>query len=223
METVKMNKKNTNIVTLVLVILTFIGIISVYESLPDIIPTHWNASGQIDRRGSKSTIWLMYGILIGINLLFILITHIDPKKKNFDEFQRTYGIFRIVFNIFFMAIIAIMITNAKAVQEFDVTKIILFLVGIFLAVIGNYLPKFKQNYSAGIKTSWTLASESVWRKTHKMAAPIWVLGGILIALLSLIIPSNIYIFVMLAIIAVMVLVPFVYSYLEFTKEEKEKM
>ena len=54
--------------------------------------------------------------------------------------------------------------------------------GLVLAAFGNYMPKIRPNFMCGIRTPWTLASETVWRKTHRMAGPFWVAGGIAMAL-----------------------------------------
>lgn len=215
-----MNKKTANILTIVLMVITLIGISIAYRGLPDTIPTHWGMNGEIDNYGSKNTLYFLYLILIVINALFILITKIDPKKENFKKFDRAFSIFRLVFNIFFTAIITIMIMSATGNSVLNTTSSILFLVGLLLAIIGNYLPKFKHNYSAGIKTPWTLASQSVWQKTHRMAGPIWIIGGIISAILALILPSNISIIALIIIVLIITLIPIIYSYIEFQREQK---
>ncbi|MBK5201016.1 MAG: SdpI family protein, partial [Spirochaetaceae bacterium] len=216
----KMNKKTVNIITIVLMVLTLIGISIAYRGLPDTIPTHWGMNGKIDSYGSKNTLYFLYLILIGINALFIVIPKIDPKKENFKKFDRAFSIFRLVFNIFFIAIITIMIMSASGNSVLDTTSSILFLVGLLLAIIGNYLPKFKYNYSAGIRTPWTLANENVWAKTHRMAGPLWVIGGIISAISALILPNNTKTIVFVIIVLIISLIPIIYSYLEFQKEQK---
>jgi uncharacterized membrane protein len=218
-----MNKKNTNIVTIILLVLTLIGIIVSYNSLPEIIPTHWGIDGKIDRMGSKSTLWILYGVMLAINMLFIIIAKIDPKKHNYKIFEKSYSVFRIIFNIFFMAILVLMILAGKGNTTFDTTRSIMFLTGLLFAIIGNYLPKFKPNYTTGIKTPWTLANENVWKKTHRIAGPIWVIGGMISAIASLIVNINLTIIVFIIIVVILVIIPTVYSYIAFKQEPKNNI
>jgi uncharacterized membrane protein len=215
-----MNNKNANYINAILMILTLIGISVVYKGLDANIPTHWGLDGTVDKSGPKSTLYLLYSILLGINVLLIIISKIDPKKENFKVFERTYSIFRVVFNIFFIAIISIMILAAKGNSSFNTTTAVLFSVSLLLAIIGNYLPKFKSNYSAGIRTPWTLASNNVWSKTHRMAGPIWVLGGTILAITSILLPMSIKMIVFIIGVLIMSLIPVVYSYIEFQKEKR---
>ena len=102
-----------------------------------------------------------------------------------------------------------------------VSQIIVVAVGLMFAVIGNYMPKFKYNYTMGIKTPWTLASETVWEKTHRKSGALWVCGGIGIALSSFLKPK--YSFALVMIITVVIsAIPMVYSYFEFKREQENK-
>ena len=87
------------------------------------------------------------------------------------------------------------------------------LMGLLFVVIGNYLPKCKQNYTVGIKLPWTLASEENWNRTHRLAGRIWVGGGILMMLLGFVS----FLWVMLSVPVMMALVPILYSYLLYRK------
>jgi len=214
-----MKNKTINIIIGILLIATFVGILIVYNKLPSTIPIHWNIKGDIDGWGKTSSIWTLFLTQIGVNLLFVLIPKIDPKKENYKRFERLYAIFILVFNILFSSIIAITISVALGNTSINVSKIIPFLVGIMFAIIGNYMPKFKHNYTMGIKTPWTLASESVWNRTHRMAAPIWVVGGILMAILPLFLNANYVWIAYVVIIAAIVLIPTIYSYVIFNQEK----
>jgi uncharacterized membrane protein len=83
-------------------------------------------------------------------------------------------------------------------------------VALLFTLLGNIMGQLKHNYFVGIKTPWTLASEEVWRRTHRMAGKLWVLGGLICLALS---PAQTlwgaYVFV--ACIALMAVVPIVYS------------
>ena len=56
------------------------------------------------------------------------------------------------------------------------------LIGILMIILGNYMGKLKPNWFVGIKTPWTLSSENIWNKTHRMGGYAFILFGILIIL-----------------------------------------
>lgn len=87
-----------------------------------------------------------------------------------------------------------------------------FSIALLFLLLGNYMGKIKHNYFVGIKTPWTLASEEVWQKTHRFAAPLWVAGATVALLLSFsrALWAN---YLYLGIIIVVGLVPVIYSYL----------
>lgn len=212
-----MNKKAINIFIIVLLVLSGIGLIIVYPKLPEIIPTSWNWKGEIQEYNGKNTVWVLYGVLFLLNLLLIVVPKIDPRKDNYKKFKRVYDYFRLMINVFIISIIALMISVNFINNLPTMDRITFALVGILLAFIGNYMPKFKHNYTMGIKTPWTLADERVWNRTHRMAAPIWVVGGILQFFSALFIASSIKIYVFITLIVIMVIVPSVYSYIIFNK------
>jgi uncharacterized membrane protein len=86
--------------------------------------------------------------------------------------------------------------------------------------LGNYFKVIKQNYFLGIKTPWTLESEEVWKLTHILAGKLWILGGLLIVIFSLVIPEDINFYLFITITAIITIVPIVYSYLIFKKLKK---
>ena len=85
--------------------------------------------------------------------------------------------------------------------------------GILIMIIGNYLPKCKQNYTVGIKTPWTLNNEEVWNKTHKISGYLWVIVGFIITISSFIGFESI----MLVVLIIIAFVPIVYSYILYKK------
>ena len=79
-------------------LLTFIVTIALYPVMPDMIPSHWNAAGQVN--GYMSKLWglfLIPVIMAGFVALFVLLPRIDPLKKNYDKFRRYYEGFILVF------------------------------------------------------------------------------------------------------------------------------
>ena len=188
-----------------------------YGSMPQRVPLHWGLHGTVDRYGSKSefltTDWILLGVAAFVYLLLRFISYIDPKKQvKFG--QETYqklatGI------VIFISALNLVIIFATAHQPFQIHKLILPLVGLMLVFIGNILNSIKPNYFAGFRTPWTLESEDNWRATHRLVSKMWFAGGVLITIETLVLPPAPATIVMLCLVAVITVVPFVYSYVYF--------
>ena len=199
--------------------LIFVGFaigVHFYPLLPSRIPMHWNSNGQINGYGSKffGAFGLAF-INLGMYLLFIILPYIDPKRKNYEAFQATYQYLKYLLIVFFLGMetYALLIATGTIANTPDFTQI---MGSLLFILLGNVMGRFKHNYFVGIKTPWTLANEEVWRKTHRMAGPIWVIGGIANILLTVIgVTFNGIGFII--ILAVMIVVPIVYSYIIYKK------
>ena len=64
----------------------------------------------------------------------------------------------------------------------------------------------------GIRTPWTLASDDVWRRTHRLAADLMVAGGLLLLPLALLLPAPTALFAGIALTLGATLGPAVWSY-----------
>jgi len=157
--------------------------------MPEKIPVHWNFKGEIDRWGNASSHVLMINlILIGLYLLFIFLPLIDPNKKRYEQFKKVYHIFKNIFLLFLAGIF--FLTNLNALgYDLNINIYIPLAVGVLFMIIGNYMAKIKMNWFMGIKTPWTLSSEKVWNKTHRLGGKLFMLSGILIALTGFL-PTN---------------------------------
>ncbi|MCB2359694.1 SdpI family protein [Clostridium estertheticum] len=201
---------------LFLIILGFALGVYFYPLLPTKVPIHWNFKGQVDGYGSRffGAFGLAF-INLAMYLLFIALPYIDPKGKNYKDFQSTYQYLKYLLIILFLGIevTTLLIGTGVAI---NITIIIQIMVSLLFILLGNVMGRFKFNYFVGIKTPWTLANEEVWRKTHRMAAPIWVIGGILNILLT-VTKVNFSWLGFIIIVAVNSIVPTVYSYIIYHK------
>ncbi|MCB2292678.1 SdpI family protein [Clostridium algoriphilum] len=201
---------------LILIVLGFALGAYFYPSLPDKVPIHWDLQGQVNGYGNKFMgAFAIPLVNLGIYLLFIVLPYIDPKRKNYDSFQSTYQYLKCLLVIFLLGIQMTMFLIARGVV-INQSVFIPILVSLLFIAIGNVMGRFKFNYFVGIKTPWTLANEEVWRRTHRMAAPIWVIGGILNILLT-ITGMNFNGIPFLIILVVIIVIPTVYSYVTYQK------
>lgn len=202
--------------SILLTVVSLLLSLTVFSSLPEQIPAHWNVHGTVDRFAPKLTVFIFPGIIFLITILFQFMRCTDPNSDNYDKFQREYHRYTFVIGLVFFAV-QIMTIAAAFRMDFNVNLIFCLGIGSLFIFIGNLLPKTKHNYFIGIRTPWTLADEQNWFRTHRLAGKIWVLGGLIVALTALA-PESFQVPVFLTILAVMVVTPFVYSYTEFRKK-----
>ncbi|MBB2182172.1 SdpI family protein [Lachnospiraceae bacterium MD1] len=185
-----------------------------YNQLPDSIPVHFNIYNQPDNYASKS--FALFGIPLILLLLQIVccaVVNSDPKQMNATPQLQYISRFIIpILGIMTQCLIILYVLN----DGINVGKVITVVLGIIFLLIGNYLPKCKQNYTIGIRLPWTLADEVNWRKTHRMAGILMVALSILIIIISLA-GYEIWTF---AILAIAVITPCIYSYTLFKKGKK---
>ena len=155
--------------------------LAVYPRLPSEIPTNWNFSGEADAFGPRYTIFYGAVLTVGLQLLMAALPKIDPRGGNYARFGAAYRAMRLVLALFGLGVTVVQAASAFPGAKLDATGLVTAGTGILLAMIGNYLPKIRPNYMCGIRTPWTLASENVWRRTHRLAGPFWVAGGATLA------------------------------------------
>ena len=208
-----MIKKNLKvlIITSLVILLPILAGVILWNQLPEQIPNHWNLSGEIDGWCSKPfAVFGMPLIMLAFQWLCALGTGADPKKANHPEKM----VHLVLWIIPVINVLLSVLTYAVALgEELRVEVIMPVFIGLVFTIVGNYLPKCKQNYTIGIKIPWTLNSEENWNKTHRLAGKIWVVGGFVIMISS--IAGGWWLFVAAALM--MVLVPSIYSYLLYRK------
>ena len=202
---IKKNWKLLTCTTLVILIPILAGIL-LWDRLPARMPTHWNAAGEIDGWSSKPfAVFGLPGILLALHWLCVLGTAADPKKRNHSE--KLLHLVHWITPALSVVLGAVTYLTALG-QPVRIEVLLPLLTGLLFTIIGNYMPKCKQNYTIGIKIPWTLNSEENWNRTHRFAGRLWFLGGLLIIATGFL--GNVWIF--LTITLVMAFIPFLYSY-----------
>ena len=200
---IKVNKKKLIITSIVILVPIIAGMI-LWNDLPNKIPTHWNAAGEVDGWSSKAfAVFGLPGFLFAVHWVCLLGSSADPKKQNIEG-----KVLNIVLWIcpVISVLGAVLMYGTALGMEFRVEKIIPSLVGVVFIVIGNYLPKCKQSYTMGIKLPWTLNDEENWNRTHRLGGKLWVACGVVI-ILSMFLPNKFLVVIFLSVVAVAVFVP----------------
>jgi uncharacterized membrane protein len=190
-----------------------------YSSLPDRIPTHWNVSGEAD--GWSSRVWgsLLAPVIAGaLWVLLPVLRRVDPRRRNYDRFDATFWLI-VNLLIVFMGAMHVLTLGVALGWAIDMTRAILVVVGLMFMGLGNYLPRLRSNWWMGIRTPWTLESESVWRSTHRLAGYTFVIAG-LVAVVSALLPTKLALGMAMAAMLTGALVPAVYSYIAYRRERE---
>ena len=202
------DNKKTLIITSILTILPILVGVFFWNRLPDVMATHFGTNNEAN--GFTSKAFAVFGlplILLAVEWFGALVTSHDPKKQNISPKM-------FAFVLWIIPVVSLLgaatIYPYNLGYQMDITFIAELLIGVIFIVVGNYLPKARQNYTIGIKIPWTLANEENWNRTHRLAGYLWVIGGILMVIAALTgIAKTQW---MIAVFFILVIVPFVYSY-----------
>ncbi len=204
---------------LIVVLIPFIYLAYIWNSLPETVPTHWNYKGEIDDWGNKSSLIFLTFLLPGLTyILFTAIPLIDPKKR-IQTMGSKYHNLKLLMVLFMSALAGFIIYGAKE-QSITNPSYIILAMGLLFMILGNYMKTIKANYFIGIRTPWTLEYESVWKSTHKLAGKLWFIGGLAIVISSLSASKEVNGIIFISITILLILIPFIYSYLEYKKLKK---
>ncbi len=192
---------------------------AIYPFLPDLIPTHWGVSGNIDAYSNKAMVFLFAFLPLIFMGLFYIIPKIDPKRKSYQLHGRAYEL--VVFSLVIFISAVYFITTAVAMgYNMPVDTLMKLGMGILFIIMGNVLSQVRHNYFFGIRTPWTLASEAVWRRTHRVGSYGFVIAGIF-AFISALFKGTLSFAIMFIPLMILIVFLFVYSYLIFKKLEWE--
>ncbi len=180
-----------------------------WNRLPESVPIHWNAAGEVDGYGSRAL--AVFGLpcfVLVMHWLCVIVSSLDPKNKE----QSTKAVKLVLWIAPVLSLVLEAMVYAVALgYELSVNSLLPVMFGVLFVVIGNWLPKCRPNHTIGIRLPWTLDSEETWNATHRMAGWLWVAGGLLILAMGFLLPGYSF-FILLAVVLILALIPGVYSY-----------
>jgi uncharacterized membrane protein len=210
--------KKSIMAALGIILLSFAIAIYLDSEMPEMMASHWNAQGEVD--GYMPKFWglfLMPIISVVIFLLFLLIPKIDPLKRNIQKFRTYYDWFIVLFIAFFFYVYVLtLLFNLKGMDlDFNFTQMMVPALGILFYYLGILTENAKRNWFIGIRTPWTLSSDKVWDKTHKLGGKLFKIAGVM-AFIGLLLPQYSILFAVIPVLVV-ALYTVVYSYIEYQK------
>jgi len=214
-----MSTRLTISITIVLLAVFLVVGLAAWKFLPDPMASHWNVNDQVDNTMPKFWgVFLMPILAVGMFVLFLVIPHIDPLKANIAQFRQAFNLFIVLILLFLGYIWILSIAWNLGYTNFRMSSAMLPALGILFLFIGWLFRRAKRNFFIGIRTPWTLSSETVWDKTHQLGSILFMISGIL-ALIGSLFGKNAIWFVMLPLLG-SALFLVVYSYVLYQRETK---
>ncbi len=212
-----MTRNRALLVGFILVLATVAVSVWAYPSMPSQVPTHWDLAGHVNRYSSKLVAVSIVPEIAGfVWLLMLVLPAISPRGFRLDDFA---GPFYTSTLAIIAVILAIHIGLVRAQVTGSTPSRALFLVpiGMLFIVIGSLMGRFKRNFWIGVRTPWTLASDEVWQRTNRLGGTLFVIGGVVLAATNLL--RNGVAGALIGIVAVIAIVPVVYSYVLYRRIE----
>jgi uncharacterized membrane protein len=190
-----------------------------YSRLPERVPVHWGWSGEPDRFGTRlEGAWLLPAVMVGVWLVTRALPKLDPREANYAKMQSTYDF---LVNAVLTTMLAMHLLALAAALGYDVPmpRLVPLLLGVFFVAFGNVLPRTRPNWWFGVRTPWTLSSDRVWTRTHRVAGYAMTATGVVVVLAAAL-PGRWPMVVALVVAVIAAFWMVIYSYIAWRQETR---
>lgn len=223
-----MKKAKTILMQALIGLIPTIYLLSVWNKLPESVPTHYNLDNKADDFGSKfemlGIIIFMFAVTIGTSLLVLNLEKFDPKKRYVSNNSLIIKISWAV-TIFISLISCYIVYSTENYAQTKTSEIspkyIVALVALLFIALGNFMNNIKPNYFVGIRTPWTLDDEENWRLTHHLGSKVWFFGGLIMFVLVMCLPTEYVSYVTSFSVISLAGIPIFYSFYLFKQKQKK--
>ena len=223
------------IVNIVILLATLVGSLICLSYMPDIVPVHFDIHGVADRWGSKYENLLMPGCMaamialwFGVDLGFRKTISQSTDEKAIAEAKANIKVLNVTFTavsvMFAFLNFSILYMCASQIdgfvgQEIDIMKIVTILLGASFILLGNVMPKARNNATVGFRLPWTRFSDVTWQKCNRVAGIAMVVSGALSIIAGLVFDGMLSIMIMLFITFIGLTAITIYAYQVYMKEK----
>jgi len=191
-----------------------------YPRLPPSVVTHWSLNGTPD--GYSSRLWALAIIpvmLVIMTVIFNVLPKIDPRHENYVKFLSSYWLIANAVIVFLLVAHGLIIAAGLGFS-IKIDRLMPLGIGLLFVFLGNFLTRVEPNWFVGIRTPWTLSSDTVWRRTHRTGGWVFVIGGLVLASTALL-PRAAFLPLLIATIVIMPAIPIVQSYVLWKREQSK--
>lgn len=208
-----MNPKATQWLSLLLCLLALAVSVALYARLPEQVPTHFDLAGNPDRWSDRFPGAVMMPILMaGLWGVLWALPKISPSGWRVEPFMDVWNRLQVAILAFMLLVHVGILGHALGWWGANLSRLVVGGIGLLFVTLGNYLGKTTRNFFLGIRTPWTLASDEVWRRTHRLGGRLMVAAGVVLVFMALFGVSEA---LLIATIVVATLVPVVYSFFAY--------
>ena len=175
-----MSTRTTTIIVLIMIAAATLAGLLLWNRLPDQMASHWNVNDQVD--GYLPKFWgvfLLPLITLGLFVLFRIVPAIDPMKANIAQFQEAFNLFIVLMAGFMLYLYGLTLAWSLGYTNFRMSGAMLPAIGLLFIFIGFMMRQARRNFFIGIRTPWTLSSDTVWNETHRVGAVLFMISGAL--------------------------------------------
>jgi uncharacterized membrane protein len=161
-----------------------LGVWTVFAGPTELLPIHWNASGEADDWGTRE---MLGGSLIGLAVLSLLLgggmalaagRADDPARRRALRFSQLVVVFSI-------PLVGLLIASASLSGTTDIGGAVpMALMSLVLLLLGAFLGRVGPNPFVGVRTPWAFKSRLAWERSNRLAGRLFFvigLGGLLTA------------------------------------------
>ena len=215
-----MSTRMTLVIVLVLLLVSALAGVLLWNRLPDPMASHWDVNDQVN--GTMPRFWgvfLVPLISLGLFLLFLLIPAIDPLKENIAKFRDAFNLFIAFMVLFLVYVQGLTLAWNLGFTNFRMSTSLMPVLGLLFILVGYMIRKAKRNFFIGIRTPWTLSNEKVWDETHRVGSWLFMGSGVLAILGSFFGGMTMFWFLFAPLIGSAIFLV-IYSYVLYQREMK---
>ena len=183
------------------------GTAIVLQFMPDQVPMHYDAVGNIDRWGSKYENLIFPLIILVMSLFWTLLISYYEKKalRETDEKEsagarsnaKVIGIASLCMAVMFTVMQGFILYGAytevvsgATTWSVDIGKVSVILMGIIFIVLGNFMTKTRINSTVGVRVSWSMYNDNTWRKSNRFGAFAIMIAGVVTIIMAVLLKNS---------------------------------
>ena len=177
--------------TVALIVLGFVAAAVFFILAPDTVPAHYNFAGEADRMGSKYE-YIAFPCIAAVSGAIFLLLAKRARARKWEGYELTEKVFlasaigeALLFNgmggyVMWKSAAYTEGAAAPALPAIDIMRVFSLVLGVLMIGLGNVMPKTRQNGLFGVRTSWSMSSDEVWRKSQRFGGFSAVVAGALL-------------------------------------------
>ena len=173
-----MKLKRSLLVSLCLFLIAVVVAAWLYPRLPAEVPTHWDFQGHVN--GTMSRFWgaaMLALVILGLAMLSWLLPVISPRRFEIKPFAHVFVLLMLAAQAL-MLVVGVATLLAAVGYPVAMPEVAKLGAGALFLILGNYMGKLRKNFFIGLRTPWTLASDAVWERTHRLGGWLFMLAGL---------------------------------------------